>query len=537
VPPCAVVADVVAASLARRAAGGHLAQSLRFTQAHRNVATALFAIGGIAALVCSALSLRSGALNQPAFGLALLAFGTGVAIFSWRLAVYLLLVYLPFSGIAILASYPHTQLADVAKDLAFVIPAYIGFLVTESRNRWVFPGLPVVPIVALIAVVAVECLNPGVPNLLVALIGVKVWLLYLPFLVLGYRLVHSVTDLNRLFAILLATAAVPILIGVVEAVYADGLGRAAQVFSLYGPAARDATQQFAQFHYGGGVIWRIPSTFSFVTQYFSFTVCMVVVAYGWWRLTARRWIGLLVLAATVLGSFTSGERSAIVMVPLLLLMVVVIEGRARLALGVVAVVVVMLIAAIALIGSGAGLIGIVLAVGIGEFNDIVVLGVVQTLQLGLLGHGTGTATGAARYAFPQGYKLPFFLESWWLRTIYELGLPGVAAATALFAILCARGWHILRSSPDRELRAVGAAILAFIVWNLIYNLKGSLMNLDPINVYLWLFAGLLLRFGTNFVCPAPMPEASDFRHRGSSLTSGSDSRWIDGAATSIQADR
>ncbi len=39
----------------------------------------------------------------------------------------------------------------------------------------------------------------------------------------------------------------------------------------------------------------------------------------------------------------------------------------------------------------------------------------------------------------------------------------------------------------------GAALLAFLIWNLIYNLKGQYMDIDPINVYFWLFAGVLAR--------------------------------------------
>ena len=466
-----------------------------------------FATGAVAAVACAVLSLRSRTINQPALAVVLLALGLGVALLSWRLSTYLLLVYLPYGGLAILASYPRTQLADIAKDLAFVIPAYIGFILNEPRKRWLFPGLPLIPIAALSAIVLVECFNPVLPNFLVALIGLKIWLFYLPLLVIGFWLVQGTDELQRLLAILLAAAAIPIFVGLVEAVLVDVLGKHQAVYDLYGAASAAATQNFAHFHYGSRDIWRIPSTFSFVAQYFSFTAAMTVVAYAWWRISGHARLGLVPVFVLVLASLTSGERGALIMLPLLIVLMVALDGRVRLIATLGAVVAVMLAAALVLLGSGTELIRTVFGIGLGELHDTVIVGFVQTLQLGLFGHGTGTATGASRFAFSGTQPLYFgggftlatyLLESWWLRTIYELGLPGFAAAIALFAVLVARGWRTVRSIRDTEIRAVAAAILAFLLWNLIYDLKGSLMNLDPINVYFWLLAGLMLRLGVDF---------------------------------------
>ena len=84
-------------------------------------------------------------------GLAGLAVGTGhgieaiavvgvslfvaLGLFNWRRSVYGLLMYLPFSGIPIIAAYPRTALATLAKDVLFVIPAYLGFLGTPQTDE------------------------------------------------------------------------------------------------------------------------------------------------------------------------------------------------------------------------------------------------------------------------------------------------------------------------------------------------------------------------------------------------------------------
>ncbi|GAG83772.1 unnamed protein product, partial [marine sediment metagenome] len=49
--------------------------------------------------------------------------------------------------------------------------------------------------------------------------------------------------------------------------------------AFYGPAAAGATQYFTRF-YVGALFFRIPSTFSFVVQYFGYTLAMIVPAYS-----------------------------------------------------------------------------------------------------------------------------------------------------------------------------------------------------------------------------------------------------------------
>jgi hypothetical protein len=63
----------------------------------------------------------------------------------------------------------------------------------------------------------------------------------------------------------------------------------------------------------------------------------------------------------------------------------------------------------------------------------------------------------------------------------------------LLASVVARAWRAHASLRDPRLRAVSAALLAFLVWNLAYCAKGQYLDIDPANVYFWLFAGVLAR--------------------------------------------
>jgi len=51
----------------------------------------------------------------------------------------------------------------------------------------------------------------------------------------------------------------------------------------------------------------------------------------------------------------------------------------------------------------------------------------------------------------------------------------------------------LRDLPDRGSRGLVVAILAFMLMTLIANLKGVQIDFDPINIYFWLFAGVMFR--------------------------------------------
>jgi hypothetical protein len=44
-----------------------------------------------------------------------------------------------------------------------------------------------------------------------------------------------------------------------------------------------------------------------------------------------------------------------------------------------------------------------------------------------------------------------------------------------------------------------------VIWNVIYCLKGQYFDLDPLNVYFWLFVGLLFKLPALDAEPAERP--------------------------------
>jgi len=435
-------------------------------------------------------------------GFVLLVFYLGI-LARWQRGVYGLLGYLPFAGVVTLALYPWEGPAVfnpvLCKDWLFVVPAYLGFLaamVLRRERTLSFGGLPSVLLLAFSVLVLAQMANPGVPNLLSGLIGAKVWLLYLPLYVLTTALVASRRDLVFLLRFLVMLTAIPCAVGIVEYVLAQFLGYRELMESVYGDVAMLATQGFVYFEVGGGLLLRIPSTFSFVTQFFAYTLAMLVPCYALWRMDpSPRWrrLGKWMLGVAAVASFLSGARAAFLFVPMVLALTYALDrgfsGVVRAGPYVAGVVLGALaisrIAALDLFQHVSELFG-------GYARDTAYGGLAQALASAPLGMGTGTNTGAARYAFSDPSKF-VVLENYYAKAAYELGIPGLLIIWGLFGVLIWRGFQVRRRLRDSGLHACSAALLAFLITMALNSFKGWLVDLDPINVYFWVFSGVLAK--------------------------------------------
>jgi hypothetical protein len=417
-----------------------------------------------------------------------------VGIRDWRWSIYGLLLFLPFSGIPIIASYPHTQVAVLLKDILFVVPAYVGFGLALKGKSIRLPGAPLVITAALVLLIAVQSL-PKISDPLVPLVGAKVYLLYIPCLALGYHFVKDRDDLTHLLRTLTVVGMAPLIIGIAEAVLLD-TGHSDVVYQLYGPAAQAVSQNFFDAGVGNGaVLLLVPSTFSFVSQYYDFTVFMVVITFAYWRLS-RNNVAAVLWAVAIIASFTSGARSAFVLTPFVLAVMALLTWRARQMAATTLAILAGLLSSAGVLALGL-MDTLLFSAGLGsnEFQAGFVNGVPTALGITLTGLGTGHATAATRYVLGSSdvfLSYAPFSESWWVKVILELGVPGLLLFGLLFGWLIARAYRAHRTIGDPGLAATSAALLAFTAWVILYLTKGPQIDLDPVNVYFWLFGGILL---------------------------------------------
>jgi hypothetical protein len=110
-------------------------------------------------------------------------------------------------------------------------------------------------------------------------------------------------------------------------------------------------------------------------------------------------------------------------------------------------------------------------------------------SFGWLGAGTGYDTNSAlRYGgVPEGR----YVENWYAKVMLETGVLGLVAITVALAALLGRLALKLRLLAADE-RALAAPLVVLLFVTAVSLFKGPYIDLDPLNVYFWLFAGMLL---------------------------------------------
>jgi hypothetical protein len=424
---------------------------------------------------------------------------------DWRRGVIAMLVVLPFAGLPVfIAGTPGLAL----RDLAVTAPLYAAFAFATLRGRDdVLPPLGVaLPALAVLA--AVACAGVlWAPSMETGVIGVKVWLAYVPMLAIGYRYVRRIEDFECALRVTALIGLVPALIALCEWALAarHGLDAGGTWVNDFGPFTRMygawfENVKFSRVEFGydshAMMIPRVPSTFTSVSQYFAFS--MTAYAAGL-AVALRRRTGWWALCAFVLGAavIATGMRAAYVAVPALTLASMALAGAAMKQWTCVAMLVVAALGCGALAGAAPWRVATMIpahaqqqvANASTEFND--------ALRSGPFGHGTGWDTNSALRYGGSGERR--YVENWYAKAALELGIAGLAAVVVAFAAIGVRlatPWRRL----DARSRQLAGPVLALLGVMAVALFKGPYIDLDPMNVYFWLFAGML--FGL-YRCTAP----------------------------------
>jgi hypothetical protein len=421
----------------------------------------------------------------------------GMIIVRWQRGLWWLLFYVPYGGIISLTMQP-SSIPLLLKDFLFVIPLYIAFFLfntREVRNAPV-PQIVLLSMGFLAVLVLLQSMNAGILHWMVAAIGVKVWLFYMPLIFVTGALLATREDLIKLLRVMVGIGIVPCLVGLLQWFGSATIGYEATISAFYGEAAAsNATQGFASFDYGG-TYYRILSTFTFTSQYFGYTMGMVVMAYALLRIDpSPKWqrFALIMIGVFVVASILSGARGALVFIPMLLVFTVFLDRRLK---GIFAGVVIMPIVVVtALYLGGINPLEMFFATQrlVGLYSESMIYrNIVDAIWNHPLGIGTGMNTGPARHAFAEKHVL-VYLETYYAKAIVELGLLGGVAIVAVFTSIVVTGYGQLRSLRDPALKGVAAALVAFFVTIAIHSGKGWQVDYDPINIYFWLFAGILYK--------------------------------------------
>ncbi|BAY99238.1 hypothetical protein NIES37_32170 [Tolypothrix tenuis PCC 7101] len=463
----------------------------------------LFFVGGIKVAVPGVLGIIILALSYKYPRQALLAF----------------IIYIPFGG-TITYYLGNSPVLQLAKD-AFYVPALIG--VWQSSRK---QGLPfIIPkaiktpllillglcLLTLVFVNAGQQFNPPAVGPLqkapqefpigLGILGLKVFLGYVPLITCAYYFIRNKKDFLLLSRLQVVLTLICCVLGVIQyLLLLTGVCQGTRGFE--GDSLFRATLE-ARCYFGGSLLYspeegviRLPGTFVAPWQWAWFLISSTFFTFAtgftdpsiFWRL-----IGLGSLASVFINAVISGQRIALALVPTCFVALLFLTGQiANLKRFIPIGIGLAVILGIAMVTNPA-----VVQERTESFTsrweasppqDFIIQQFEDNLKnVGPLGNGLGRATNSARSM--GSTKL---IETYYPKVMYEVGIVGVLGFLGLVTALTTSAFKTYRSIKNRNLRSHAAALWVFVLF-ISYNTYYYPLDVDPVAVYYWFYAGVLFK--------------------------------------------
>jgi hypothetical protein len=490
----------------------------RQTAKSRQELTQFLAMVTVLAVVCAILIGIVGGVKGAVAGFAgafclLLSFK-----YPWQ-ALYAFLIYLPLGGTLtyLLGNSPIMQLA---KD-AFYVPALIGVIQTCKRKRinWFVPQQLKIPLYALLGycLLVLIIVNGGQQFFPVCaaaktggickeqpigmgILGLKVFLGYVPLMSCAYYLIKTKEDFYRILRMFIVLILICCTLGFMQYIMLKTgrckgtIGEGAALFkaSLESRCLVGGSLLYSEEQ---GVI-RLPGTFVapwqwgwylIASAYFSFAIAFNDRVWYW------RIMGMVAMALTTAMAVLSGQRIALAIVPVSFGILMITTGQI---VNLSRFLPIFIVLGLAIVGALAAYPAVVqerIDSFVSRWNaapptDFIAqqFEFVQDLS-GFLGRGLGRATNSARALGDT--KL---IETYFPKIMYEIGPLGLLLFLVLVTTLTVLTFQAYRKVKDKNLRGVGAALWTFILF-ISYNTYYYPLDVDPVAVYYWFVAGMIFK--------------------------------------------
>ncbi|MEA5505780.1 hormogonium polysaccharide biosynthesis protein HpsL [Halotia wernerae UHCC 0503] len=495
-----------------------LAQKRKATQARKEL-TSLLTTAGFGGVFFGILIALVGGI-KAAVPAVLSIFVLSLSYKYPRQALFAFLIYVPFGG-TITYYIGNSPILQLTKD-AFYIPALIA--IWQSCRK---QGLPLIlpkairtPLFILLGLCLLtllfinggQQLNPPTVGLLekppneipigMGILGLKVFLGYVPLIGCAYYLIRNKRDFLFLSRLQVSLIFICCVLGFLQyLLLLTGVCEGTR--NAEGSALFKATLE-ARCYFGGSLVYspsqgviRLPGTFVAPWQWAWFLISSTFFAFAtgftdpsiFWRLT-----GLGSLALVFINAVVSGQRIALGLVPTCFVILLLLTGQIK------------NLKRFIPIGVGLALVlGIAMAA-----NPVVVQErldsfssrweasppqefIVQQFEENWksvdspIGSGLGRATNSAR-----ALGVTKLVETYYPKVLYEIGILGLLGFVGLVTTLTITAFKTYRSIKNRNFRSYGAALWVFILF-ISYNTYYYPLDVDPVAVYYWFFAGVLFK--------------------------------------------
>jgi hypothetical protein len=430
-----------------------------------------------------------------------------------RGALWSFLVYMPFSGTIVYTLAGGNALFQLAKD-GFYIPAAFTIFQEFKRKRQEFlmpkgikPALFFLLAVCLITLLAVNGAQQFAPGksgqpIILGLMGLKVLLGYLPLITCGYYLIRNKKELLFLTRMHTVIAIACCVLGFIQYYFLLS-GKCVGTRGFEGAALFKATLE-ARCFVGGALVYspevgmiRLPGTFVSPWHWAWFLIGNAFLTFATafsdpsflWRIA-----GMAGMAGVFVNSVISGQRIALAVVPLVIIILLILTGQLANLKRFVPIAIGLSVLAIIAFAMFPDVINERVQSFVDRWNaspptDFIADQAQHTTggQKGLFGKGLGRATNSART-----FGDVALVETYYPKLIYELGPLGAFGFFALATSLMVATFKIYRSVKEKNLRSFGASFWVMVLligWNTYWYP----LDTDPVCVYYWFFAGVILK--------------------------------------------
>ena len=227
---------------------------------------------------------------------------------------------IPFFGFIQIKILHLTLFAPLIQDLTVILPLYFLFALDKMKKKYNQIYLPRRLknfLLFFVLFIIAFTINPFFEvDFWIRLVGVKIWIFYLLLIAIGFEFIESELELKKLCNFFAIVAIIPCVIGILQYLGSYYIDYKETMVFFYGGNemhAQMATQRLAFFNWGAGVrFFRLPSTFTFATQFYAFTICALVptvasVAFS--KTQNEKFFYSMIVGIVILGAYSSGIRS------------------------------------------------------------------------------------------------------------------------------------------------------------------------------------------------------------------------------------
>jgi hypothetical protein len=224
-------------------------------------------------------------------------------LMNWRNGLYFFLAWLLFEDLA--RKYLGNNMVIFFGKDVLVIVVYLSFFLAYRRGevRSFRPPF-LIPLMIFFWFGIMQVFNPGSPSFFFGLLGMKIYFLYMPLMLIGYSLVETEEDIRRFFKFCMVIAIVICGLGVAQAV----MGHTFLNPTVIQEDIRDLSMNYRVAPLSGAKLYRPNSVFVSTGRFGFYLIPAWLISFGFTAYLVLRRRGRLIflLALGALGTCTLG---------------------------------------------------------------------------------------------------------------------------------------------------------------------------------------------------------------------------------------